>query len=64
MEEGLDALLRRRKAGQLLVLDEVVGKRVAESVDVAGVEQLVHAPHRGCVIHRSLSGRVLGGSII
>ncbi len=38
-EEGHDPLLRRREAGQLLVVDEIVRKRVAERFDVAGVEK-------------------------
>ena len=50
-EEILDPRFRRRKARCLLVLDEVVSQMVGEPVDISGVDQVVQASRRSCVIH-------------
>ena len=50
-EEVLDPRFRRREAGRHLVLDEVVRQVFAKPADVPGVEPLVQASRRSCVIH-------------
>jgi steroid delta-isomerase-like uncharacterized protein len=54
-EEVHDALPRRRP-GQLLVVDEVVGQQSAEPVDVSCVDQVIDASDCRLVVHRDLLG--------
>ena len=50
-EESLDPVFRRRKAGRLLVLDEIVGQMPGEPLDISRVDQVVQASCRSSVIH-------------